>query len=329
MAEFAVRGLEALSARRPRARLFRWVCRLTDTRDTMAEFAVRGLEALSARRQIRTALVSLQTRPLDSPIMPLANEWRLDRERVSASAFGRGQVGPYRLGRPVRTTAAGEVILALHDRDPRVLELEILDPVRMPSLDPPLLQDVNQVMGLEHRHLSGVLGAGIHDGSVYLARVHHVGRTLAEVMETFSGPAILAAGIAYSVAEVLAYLEHEGPRPGASTFGGFDSRDVLLGFDGQVSMVGLGLRALRQPDRRDADLQSFRRLAADLDGWLGTDLQAQVPPGPPMADLVRGLRRGFREECGRRREYLGRFMRRSFPNTILDERAFFGLATLH
>lgn len=259
----------------------------------------------------------------------LANEWSLKRHRVSAAAFGRGQLGPYRLGRPVRTTAVGEVVLALHEADPRVVELELLDPLKLPTLEAPILQDVNHVLGLEHRHLSLVLGAGVHDGSVYLARVHRLGRTLSEVMEGAAGQRRVGPGIAYAVAEVLAFLAEEGPHPGACTMGGFDAQDVLLGFDGQVSLLGLGLRSLREPDRPDADAHSYRRLVCDLDGWLGTDLGAFCPADRSLSEAREALRRHFRDPCGHRRALLGQYMRDTFPNTIRNERAFFGLDTLH
>lgn len=262
--------------------------------------------------------------------MAAAKEWIPSRHGVDRADFSQGQLGPYQLGRSVRTTQVGEVVLALHDSDPHIVELELLDPLRLTTFEPKLLHDVNHVMGLRHRHICTVLGAGVHDSLIYLAREHRLGRPLDQVMDLAPGDMDVAVGVAYSVAEVLVYLADEGPHPGACAFGGFDARDVILGFDGAVGMVGLGLKSLRQPDDPRADLNGLVDLMRALDRWVGGGLEALVDPlQGGLPELTRRLRTTYREACGLRREHLGAFLRSLFSDSIRNERAFFGLDTLH
>jgi hypothetical protein len=260
----------------------------------------------------------------------LANEWNPQRARVDAEAFEAGRMGPYRVGRSVRVTAAGEVVLAIHDGDPRVVELELLDPIKVVDPERPVLQHVNHMIGVEHRHVSTVLGAGLHDGIAYVSRVHHMGRTLAQVMVGGWGEPRLAPGIAYAVADALAYLADAGPHPGACALGGFDPRDVGLGFDGSINLVGVGLQTLRESETpAAADRSSLVQLSLELDRWLGTDISSALAAHGGPAEFARGLRKRYRDDCAHRRQHVGAFLRAAFADSVREERAFFGLSTLH
>lgn len=258
-----------------------------------------------------------------------ANEWALLRERVDRDAFERGRLGPYRLGEPVRLTDEGQVVLAVHDTDPRVAELEILDPVRLAQVQHAILEDVNQSIGLDHRHLVQVLGGGIAEGLVYVARVHRLGRTLAEAVATSDDDEYASAGIAYSAVEAVHYLLEQGPARGACNLGGFDARDVLLSYDGSVLLLPLGLRGLRDTDRAAAaDVDASRALIRTLEDWTGRPL-ADVDDEPETSELLRRLRRAHGDHIADRRNRVGALLREAFPDRIRSERAFFGLATLH
>lgn len=262
--------------------------------------------------------------------MTLANEWSLLRDRVDREAFSRGRLGPYQLGESLRMTAAGQVVVALHASDPRVAELEILDPVRMARVEHAILEDVNQSIGLDHRHLAQVLGGGIADGLVYVARTHRLGRTLDEVIASASAPSFeVGPGVVYSAVEAIRFLSEQGPAPGACSLGGFDPRDVLLGYDGSITLLSLGLRGLREVDRSaEADVESAHELVSNLEAWLGRPLVA-VDDQPAPAELLRRVRRAHGELVAHRRTHVGAFLRDQFPERIRSERAFYGLATLH
>ncbi len=263
--------------------------------------------------------------------MTLANEWALERRRVDAAIFGRGRLGPYRLGKPLRRTAAGQTVLAIHDDDPRIVELEMLDPVRLSQMEHAVLQDVNHVLGFQHRHVATVLGAGVSDGSVYIARVLHLGRTLAELMSDCpSGTAAeVGPGILYSVADVVSVLREEGPQPGACSIGGFDAHDILVAYDGSVQMNCLGLRGLRDRDRApEADADSLVRLAQGLQRWLGRPVVASVDREEPAA-LKKRVRKAHPDTCADRRTHAGSLLRDVYSDRIRREREYFGLSTLH
>lgn len=262
--------------------------------------------------------------------MTPANEWALLRERVDREAFGRGRLGPYRLGDTLRTTDVGQVVLALHDQDPRVAELEILDPIRLSKVEHAILEDVNQTIGLDHRHLAQVLGGGVSEGLVYVARTHRLGRTLAEVVAAADevDPAV-GPGVLYAAVEAVRYLAEQGPAVGACSLGGFDERDVLLGYDGSVIVLSLGLRGLRETTRAAAaDVEGTHALARALQRWTGGDL-VDVDDAPEPPDLLRRLRRRHGDALAQRRHLVGALLRDAFPERIRSERAFFGLSTLH
>ncbi|MGF1508962.1 MAG: hypothetical protein ACFB9M_05605 [Myxococcota bacterium] len=261
--------------------------------------------------------------------MTLANEWRLDRGAVDANAFS-GRLGPYRIGRSVRTTASGEVVLALHDQDPRIVELELLDPIRVQEQDRPVLEQVNHMLGVDHRHVAQILGAGIVDNVIYVARIHRLGRTLAQTMVGELGQKELGPAIAYAVADALQFLAEAGPRPGACALGGFDSRDVMLGFDGSITLVGAGLQALRDAQAPlQADRSSLVHFILELDRWLGTEIAPMVPANGAPGALAVALRKTHRDACGQGRASLGAFLRSAFADSLREERAFFGMSTLH
>jgi len=262
--------------------------------------------------------------------MSLANEWAPTRERVDREAFSRGRLGPYRLGESLRKTASGQVVVALHDADPRVVELEILDPVKLAHVEHAILEDVNQAIGLDHRHLAQVLGGGVAEGLVYVARTHRLGRTLAEVMD--AAPQVEVAvgpGVVYSVVEAVRYLAEQGPGPGACSLGGFDAGDVLLGYDGGITVLSVGLRGLRQADRAvEADVESSHALVTTVECWSGRTI-TDVDDAPELSSLLRRIRRAHPDCVADRRHRVGALLRHAFPERIRSERAFYGLSTLH
>lgn len=261
--------------------------------------------------------------------MTLGNEWALSRERVDRDAFERGRLGPYRLGESVRLTDEGQVVLALHDTDPRVAELEILDPMRLASVEHAILEDVNQSIGLDHRHVAQVLGGGVAEGLVYVARVHALGRTLAEVIAAAEDEEEASPGVAYSVVEAVRYLLEQGPARGACNLGGFSPRDVLLGYDGGVLLLPVGLRGLRDTHAADdADVLASHELIRRLEAWSGRELAA-TDDAPEPTELLRRLRRRHGDRIADRRNRVGAILREAFPERIRSERAFFGLSTLH
>lgn len=264
-------------------------------------------------------------------------DWTPSRRGVDPSEFARGSVGPYRLGRTVRTTDLGEVRLALSDAFEEIMEVECLAALAGTALAGPegtLLADIAPVVGLRHRHLATVAGAGIADGVPYLVRVHRPGRTLFELLEREArAAASLGPAVLFAVVEALAFLAEEGGAAGACALGGFDARDVLLGFDGGPCLLGTGLRRVRAGGRDPilADLESARRLAELFDetSEVRLDLAALAAAAGSASDLAAHLRRAHREACARMHETVGSVLRAHFGDDIQRERAFFGMATLH
>lgn len=110
--------------------------------------------------------------------------------------------------------------------------------------------------------------------------------------------------------------------------GGFDARDVWLGFDGSISVTGTGFQTLREVEcPLTADLDALFVLMDDLGGWLGRAFAPTRPLG--LEEVARALRRSHREACGRRTSFVGAHVRAIFPEAVLRERSFFGLTTLH
>ncbi len=113
--------------------------------------------------------------------------------------------------------------------------------------------------------------------------------------------------------------------------GGFDTRDIFLGFDGSIFMVGLGLRRVRSPDDDPivSDLCSCFDLAEHLDSLLKTDLTQTIAGAASTAQMVRALRRRYRDTLAFEVEGVGRLLRMGYEDAIQEERHFFGLTTLH
>jgi hypothetical protein len=109
--------------------------------------------------------------------------------------------------------------------------------------------------------------------------------------------------------------------------GGFDQRDVFLGFDGSIALVGTGLARVRASggDPISRDLLSLTQLAARF----SDDLAKAIAGARSASDAARRLRRGFSEACSTRREQVGSILRRYFDEAIQAERACFGLSALH
>lgn len=254
-------------------------------------------------------------------------EWNLLREAVDVDDYPFGLMGPYRIGHQVQATRHGERRLAIMEDEPRVVELEWLAQDQVGCREEAVLKSINPNLGLAHRHLAPLLGAGVHEGIIYLARPYRLGRSLARVMEETEGQAELAPGILYALAEVVAFLAETGPQPGSCSAGGFDAQDVGLGFDG-VLWLRSGTQALRVDDApAEADHASLVALAERLrgwSGWTGRGLRA----GEAIDGWTRDLRQAHREACGDRRTLLGAYLRRHYASAIRAERARFGLSTI-
>ena len=249
-------------------------------------------------------------------------------------AFRHGVLGPYRLGPTLRRTAFGEVLIAVHERQSRLVELDILDALAQTRLAAPgdnVMSDLAHVVGLEHRHIATVVGSGMHDNVPYVVRQHRLGRTLAQLIDRAATLcAHAAAGVAFAVAEACAFLSTQGPAPGSCSMGGFDARDVLLGYDGTISLVGIGLQRARGNDEPPAvaDVQSCFGLIRQLDAASNAGLSSAAASASTAADLARILSRCFSDACAARRRHVGTALRRHFSDEIQHDRALFGLKPL-
>lgn len=258
-------------------------------------------------------------------------EWTPNRTSVDEAAFAVGRVGPYRLGRRLRVTALGEVRLAIGEAFDEVVALERCHLVgALGGTEGALLGDVAHVVGLRHRHLLPVLGAGIESEIPYVVRAHQLGATLADAHEAAKALSLeTSAAILHAVLEALAFLAEQGAHPGACAVGGFDEDDVFLGYDGTVAIDNLGMKLVRCPsgDPLRADLSSALVLAQTIDptGALAELFETELDANQ-VSILVR---RKYREACGRRKELVGTLLRRHFDLQIQADRSFFGLPTLH
>jgi hypothetical protein len=255
------------------------------------------------------------------------SEWNLRREAVDIDDYCQGRMGPYRVGPRTRRTRHGEIYLAITDEDARVVELELLAPDQVDGQEPGVLKSIDRVLGLEHRHLASVLGAGQHEGVIYLARLHRLGRSLGDVLKETPGHPDLAPGLLYALSEVVGFLAESGPHPGSCSVGGFDAADVELGFEGEIRLR-TGTQALRDGEQPGlADRLSLAQLSAAVAEWSGWPAPG---PGPEvdLGDWARRLRRQHREACAGRRTLLGGHLRRHYAEAMRSERARFGLSTI-
>jgi hypothetical protein len=257
------------------------------------------------------------------------SHWTPARGAVDESSFDAGRFGPYRVGAPVRKTELGEVRVALHESWDYVVELEVFHALKRRSFEhADLLADLNQAMLLVHPQITPIIGAGIEESVPYVVRPHRLGRTLAELLERQGAlPLDLAAGLMFAVAEAIAYLAEAGPSPDACAMGGFDQRDVFLGFDGSIALVGTGQRSVRAQDADAA--QRDEECLAELSRRCSSELYFAIRDASAPNEAARRIRRTFRDACARRREHVGSTLRHFFGEAIQAERAFFGLAALH
>jgi hypothetical protein len=264
-------------------------------------------------------------------------EWAPLAANIDEERFNRGRIGPYRIGMSLRATALGEIVIAIAEGFSYVVELDLFDLLLNTQHAGPegtLMLDLAQATAIDHPGVAKIVGAGIESGVPYVVRRHRLGRTLAELTER-RGPLPLpvAAGVLFTLATTLADLAEGGPAAGAWSLGGFDARDVFLGFDGRVSLVGVGLQRVRigAEDPIARDFASLLALAKRLiiREEEGETLAASVEAAADSRRLAEALRRGpFRESLARRTELLGCTLRERFEDAMREERAFFGLAPL-
>lgn len=226
-------------------------------------------------------------------------------------------------------------MLSLPDHLDHLVEIEFLNDLATPELvgvEGHLLADVAHVIGLRHRHISTVIGAGIEDEVAYVVRGHRLGRTLAQVLDFVTRlPIGVASGILYAVAEAVAFLAEEGASPGVCSMGGLDAHDIFLGFDGTIELVGTGLQAARceRKEPTAADLQALLLLAEQLGLREDKALNEKLTKVSSLEEVAFMVRRAHRESCGFRQQRVGAFLRLHFADEILVERSGFGLTTIH
>lgn len=263
------------------------------------------------------------------------DEWAVPRGAVDEQSFNAGRIGPYRLGTRVRKTAFGEVVLAIHEGLDVLLELDLLDALARTPLTAPdgaVLADLAHVAPLKHRHLAITLGSGFEEGVPYVVRPHRLGRTLSQLTDTADPiPAAAAAAILYAAAEATAFLAQQGPAPGVCSMGGFDDRDLFLGFDGAIQLVGLGLRRARgpSPDPIEEDVRACFALARRLDARSGAGLAGTIAGAIDQSELTRAVRRKHGAAVAERHRHVASAMRAAFADAVREERALYNLPPIH
>ena len=261
-------------------------------------------------------------------------DWSPLRSAAVVTDYAHLRLGPLALGPPRWRTSVGQAHLALAESHEEVVVVDRMTALRnRPEVDPDdLMADLRHLLGLRHRHVMRVVGAGIDSDIPYVVRRFRLGRPLAQVLDTGRLDRPLAVALVYPVAEALAFLAEAGPKPGVCAVGGFDPRDVWIGFDGGVWLTGHGSRRLRHDENSDPvqqDLASLLRLATVVGRATRTNLRELLDEVSDLDVAQATLRRADREACGRRAEILGAWMRAYYHDAIRAERAEFGLDTLH
>ncbi|MCA9554776.1 MAG: hypothetical protein KC933_32400 [Myxococcales bacterium] len=257
--------------------------------------------------------------------------WDPRRDALERSFTQRRVVGPYRLGDQIRVSRLGAVWLALSADDERVLELEHyadLEGQVAADTEGLLMQGLGMCADLRHRHLAEVVGVGLLDGAPYAVRVHRPGCLLSEVLEDGPLSEDLAAGVIYAMAEALEHLHGAGPFLGACAHGAPDRDEVLLGYDGAILLLGVGLATARGQDD-EALARDFEGLKALALATQASTVVEEVLGAVDVADAKGRLRRRFREACGLRAMAVAGMMRGRYAERIAAERSALGLPTLH
>ncbi|MBK8011896.1 MAG: hypothetical protein IPK13_11140 [Deltaproteobacteria bacterium] len=265
----------------------------------------------------------------------IRGEWIPRRSTIDLALFEGDRLGPFIVGAPIRHTLLGDVRMALEDGVEHVVEIERFDVLGAPEfgdLQESLILDLAGSTDIAHRHVAEVTGAGLYGGVPYVVRPHRLGRLLSDVLahQVLLPPDVVPV-IAHHVGEALAYLAFEGFSMGAWSLGGFDEHDVFLGFDGSVMLNGVGLAKFRAPGRDPvkADLESYLTLLTRLDSLADSSVAKVVEAHGRLDDVSLLLRRRYREEVGHGETVLGSLLREAFSEQIIEERAFFGMSTLH
>ncbi len=260
--------------------------------------------------------------------------WSPLRSAAAAQDYNHLRLGPLSLGPPRWRSTVGQAHLALGDAHDEIVVVDRMTSLRNhPEVDAAeVLADLRHVLGLEHRHVMRILGAGIDTGVPYVVRTFRLGRPMADVLDIGRLHRQHAVALMYPVSEALAFLAQAGPSPGACAVGGFDLRDIWVGFDGGVWITGHGTRRLRLDADLDPvghDLASLRRLATVVGRATRTNLREVIEDVTDVESAHLALRRFDRDACGHRAEIIGEWMRKNFHEAIRVERSQFGLDTLH
>lgn len=241
--------------------------------------------------------------------------------------------GIYCYGPKLRTHAYGEVSLALDMQRALVVEIDRialdLAPENLPN-DIPLMKDLVLVSGLRHRHLPEILASGVADELPFVVRPFRLGLTLADVMHRHRPDEDLAYGICYVAASVLAFLEANSPFEGACAMGGLTAENLYLGFDGQISVLGLGYKSLKPPAAlaADADLDALHELARQFEIEGKNPVSALLQSARSLGEAVVLIRKTNPEACAGVQLRLSAMFRREFSEVLQKDRSIFGLQTL-
>ncbi|MEL7368835.1 MAG: hypothetical protein AAFN74_07990 [Myxococcota bacterium] len=271
------------------------------------------------------------------------SDWSPLRRAALTQDYGYLRLGPLALGPPKWSNSTGQTHLALTETDEEILLVDrmILASDHSEFDVNAMMDNLRHVMGLEHRHIMTIIGAGIDDEIPYVVRRFRLGRPLADVIATGQIDGSLAVALLYPIAEALVFLADAGPQPGVCSVGDFDARDVWIGFDGGVWLMGQGAADLRKLSRPSSfegasndeplvrDLEAFKRLAKTIGRVAKRAVEEVLLPVEDLSAAQVALRRFDREACGRRPTLIGTWMRRHFSDEIQNERAAFGLQPLH
>jgi hypothetical protein len=249
------------------------------------------------------------------------------------SVDGQFSRGIYCYGPKLRTHSCGEVSLALDMHRALVVEIDRLavsTNMATQNGELPLMKDLALVSNVRHRHLPETLGAGVSEQTPFLVRPFRLGKTLTEVLQGQALDEAVAYGLLFVLTDLIAFLDEQSPFAGAFSFGGLQSSDIHLAYDGSIRILGLGYKSLKPaahaPQRMDRlSLVSFAT-QLDIKGKHGLSLSMFEEESPQW--VARRLRKQKPQWCARVRELLAGMFRTGFSQDIQKDRAFYGLQTL-
>lgn len=257
--------------------------------------------------------------------------WTPTIDRIDTRAFQMGRIGGYQLGPPRRDTRFGRVLPAVHEHFKSLVEIELLERLpqaAMHDLEGAFMLQLAHALGLEHRHVATIIGAGLYEGVAYVVQPLILGQTFAALAERAPDEATgVLPLVMHAVVQAAEFLLEAGPLPAACALGGFDARDILLGYDGSVYVTGYGMARFRSEGKnpRSEDMQSALRMLESLD----PSVYQLVVDADGLDDMQTRLRKNFREELGERGALVGRALRRAFADEVASDIDVFGIGVVH